>query len=224
MHGFIHAQAFHIRPVENGGAHIRHHLGIGQGDELDKLGIAQGLHATNQIRQRISHPRNHHRPAFHTAHAVNALFHGTHLEQILQGPAPGLLDQALNLHRPGLCFERVGVFGGIGFVSAKFVIVVVGAGVFIRRDFFHHRGSAHVGFHARQCGQFVGTRGYLGSSIARGPGRKCGTCDTGGQGLQQLAALVVHPRGRDLAGHPVLSTIVVGLHNHEGSCVKRHAT
>ena len=100
VHGLVHAQAFHVGPTQHPRAHIGHGFRIGQGDELDELGAAQGLDPFDQFRQRITHPRHHHRPAFNTAHAVDALFHGADFEQVFQVDATRFFHHAFNLDTP----------------------------------------------------------------------------------------------------------------------------
>ena len=100
MHGFVHAQAFQVGPIDVATAQAWHGLRIGLRDKLNILGIGQGLHALDQIGQRVAYPRNHHGPSLHAAHAVNALLHGAPFHDIFQIETGGFFHQAFNFNGP----------------------------------------------------------------------------------------------------------------------------
>ena len=152
VHGFIKAQRFDIREIERTIAQAIHLLWVGQSDEFHVFRIAHGLDFFDELCQRVAHPRNHHAPAFDAAHAVDALFHGGEFEQIFNAHLAGLLDCAGDLYCPRFGDERFGVFGGVGFVGAELVEIVVGGGVFVIGDFFHHVRAADCAFAAGQLG------------------------------------------------------------------------
>jgi len=74
MHGFIHAQALDVGPVQRARWEPGHLLRVSQRGELDELRVTGGLDAPDQFGKRIADPRHHRGPGFDAAHAVNALF------------------------------------------------------------------------------------------------------------------------------------------------------
>eukprot|EP01136_Pigoraptor_vietnamica_P026025 Opistho-1_new@80611 len=150
VHGLVHAQAFHVRPVEHIGVQAGHLLVVGQGHELHVPGTTLRLHLLDQLGQRIAHPGNHHRPAFDTAKTVDALLHRTELEQRIQVEVARLVHQAFDCDGPGPRLERLGCGDRVGLVGAELVVVVVAAGIAVRRGLFHRGGARHAGRAARQ--------------------------------------------------------------------------
>ena len=197
VHGLVQAQAFDIGPVQTAGAHTGHGFGIGLGHEFDEFGVAGGLDFADQFHQRIAHPRDHHGPAFHAAHAVNPLFHGTEFEQVFQGVFARPLDQTLDLDRPGAGLQGVRMPRRIGFVVAKFVKVVVAAGVFVGRDFVDRHRARHRRRRRSQSRQHP-RLGGLGQGLPIGPTCSGQAGRSQGQAPDDVAALQVHALRRDL--------------------------
>ena len=150
MHRLVHAQTFGVRPVDVATAQARHGLWVGLCDELDKFGAWQGLDTANQIRQGITNPRDHHRPAFDAAQAVNALLHGAPLHHIFEVKTGWLFNQTFDLNRPRCRFQGVGCARGVGLVHAKLVKVVVRGGIPLRSQFFYGHGTLNLRLRGRQ--------------------------------------------------------------------------
>ena len=98
--------------------------GFGVAQKLDKLGIAGGLHQICQLVEFKANPRNHHRPCFHAAKAVNTLFH-LHLHQFFDAECAGLFNRSLDNNRPGLGFQFLCILWRIRLVGSKLVIIHV---------------------------------------------------------------------------------------------------
>jgi hypothetical protein len=97
IHGLVHAQAFHVRPLENVVALERQLLRIEQRGEFDVLRLRGRLEALDEIGERKAHPRNDHRPRLDTAEAIDALFHRVRLEDVFY--REGAFDLRLAGHR-----------------------------------------------------------------------------------------------------------------------------
>ena len=198
MHRLVQAQTFDIRPVERGDRQSRHLLLVGQGGEFDVLGAAGRLDALDQLGQRQANPRNDHRPAFDTAHAVDALFKRREFEQFVDVVDPGVLDQAFDRHRPRPGNQRSGASRRVGLVGAELVVVVVRGDVLVRRHLFVEH-ELRVGFCSQLDAACVG-RCRFGKGAARKQRRQRGAKGPGCGGTDQRTALLEHVARRDLAG------------------------
>ena len=93
--------------------------------EGDELRVRGRLEAPEHVGQRHAQPGDHHRPAFHAAHAVDALFRHQALEQGLQRDGAGLRARAADRDRPGRGDQGLRRTRGIGLAAAELVEVVV---------------------------------------------------------------------------------------------------
>ena len=214
MHGFVHAQTLGIGPVEHARTHKRHGRFVSQRHKLDVFRAAQRLDALDQLGQRIAHPWNHHGPALDTAQAVDALFLGAELEQILNAVLSGFFDQTFDLHRPGRGLERVGVAYRVGFIGAELVEIVVAAGVLVAGQLFHGDRSGHRRLATRKRRQLAGAR-IDGQGFAPGPCRQRCTGSTAGQKSQHVAPVFIDRTRRDLGRQRVCETRLAGQFGHE---------
>ena len=212
VHGFIEAQGFDIREIKRAIAQTIHLLGVGQGDEFHVFRVAHGLDFFDEFSQRVAHPRDHHAPAFDAAHAVNALFHGREFEQIFNAYLAGLFDEAADLNRPRLGLQGVCVAGGIGFVCAEFVEIVVRRCVFVIGELFHHIRAADCAFAAGQFGKAT-----HGARIACRKRGQCCTCRARTPQFQQITAAFKRSARRDLAGDAVIEAIGIRVDQHENT-------
>ena len=105
-------------------------------NKFNILGIARGLGPINQRLQWQPHPRNHHRPAFHTAHAVNTLLQRCQLHQLLNTNGFALLHRAFNFDRPRRRFEQHGLTRRVFLAGAKLVIIVITGHILKAGQFF----------------------------------------------------------------------------------------
>src|SRR5258706_14483972 len=121
MHGFVHAQAFHVRPFEYDHLLSRYLFGVEQGDELYELRIAGRLDALDQFRKRETDPWNHHRPPFHATHAVDALFQWYQTQHFIYVVVLRFLDLAFDFDLPGTGLEFASVRRGIVLIGAELV-------------------------------------------------------------------------------------------------------
>ena len=142
MHGFVHAQAFHIRPLQHAHALSRHLCRVEQRDEFDELRIACRFDALDQFRQRKTDPGNHHRPAFHATHAVDALFQRREFQEFVDVVNLLLLDLAFHLDLPRTGFQLAGMHGRVVLVGAELVVIVVFGNGFQWRQRIAHGVSA----------------------------------------------------------------------------------
>ena len=219
MHRLVHPQALGIGPVEHARTDEGHRFLVGQGHELDILGVALRLDFLDEFGQRIADPGNHHRPALDAAQPVDALFLGAQLDQVFDAVLARLLDQALDLDRPRAGLERVRVLGRVGLVGAELVVVVVARRVLVVAELLHGLGTGDRRLGARQGRQLVGPRG-LRQRLAPGPTRERGTGGAGGQQLQQVAPAFVGGTRRDLAAMRVDEAVVTGADQHGGAPFK----
>jgi hypothetical protein len=103
VHGLVEPEALHIGPFEGREERILpRHLGRAlQRLESDELGAALRLDAAEDRGERDADPRDHHRPPFDAAHAVDALLERMRLDEVLESVGRGLADETVDLHRPG---------------------------------------------------------------------------------------------------------------------------
>src|SRR5262249_55818546 len=102
MQGFVHAQPFDVGPVEYWKPLSWHPARIVERRELDKLRLRRGLAFVDEILQRKSDPRDHHRPRLDTAVAVNAILERLALEDVFEVQLPRLGALSLDRHSPWL--------------------------------------------------------------------------------------------------------------------------
>jgi hypothetical protein len=74
----------------------------------DELRLGLGPDFLDEFAQLETGPRHNHRPRFHTAESVDALFHAKHLNQFIGVDLHWLFDQSGDFDRPG----RGGKFAG----------------------------------------------------------------------------------------------------------------
>src|SRR5207248_9539118 len=108
MHGFIHAQPFCIGPIEYGRSLSWHLPRIVERYELHVLRLGCWLGLVDEFAQRVAYPRDHHRPSFHTAMMVDAIFESVQPHQRVD--IKGLLfgNSAFDGERPWMCLEVLG--------------------------------------------------------------------------------------------------------------------
>ena len=187
MAGLVEAQAFGVGPVE----HAAGHRGpVVVRDELHVLGAALGLDELEQAAQRNAHPRDHHRPALHAAHPVDALLGRHQLQQLVDAEAARLVHQALDAQRPRRGLEPVDVFGGVALVGAELVEIVVGG----------HRAAAGGGFGGAQRAGGEGAEGRR--RVGGGHGQRRGRGEAAGLG-EEVAPASVNVGWRDFGGQDV---------------------
>jgi hypothetical protein len=127
MHGFVQAQTFHVGEGDTGVARRQHLFRIVIRLKSDILGFAGGLHLLKQGTQRKADPWHHDRPALYAAMAVDALLGRRELHYLIQAERLRLHHLAFDPDGP-LCRELPfrSILGGIFFLRAEFVEVVVG--------------------------------------------------------------------------------------------------
>src|SRR5436189_972650 len=123
MHGFIHAKAFTIWPVQDV-PRVRYLLAVKKSDELSVLGFRRRLRAIDQRAQWKPDPRDHHRPSFNAAMAIDALFERREFHQRIDVDDLRLLDFAFDPDRPRTRLEGAGILRGIILISPELVVVV----------------------------------------------------------------------------------------------------
>ena len=190
MHRLVEPQALHVGPRQRlEQAALARHLGRPhQRLEGDVLGAALRLDALEHFGQRHADPGDHHRPAFHAAHAVDALLELGGLDQVVEVVVGRLADEAVDLDRPGLGLERVRVLGGIALVGAELVEVVVAGDVLEGRQRL-------VGGGERALGRLQ--RGSLGACSGKGR-RQAGAEPQCGSAGEELPAAQIHLARCDL--------------------------
>ena len=125
MHGFIHPQAFPVRPIQGFFSLPGHLFGIIQGPEFHELGLRGGFKFFKNIPQADSHPRDDHEPCFHATKPVYPLLKRREINYILESlfslffAVPGYLDT------PRFGNKRVCVSVRISFVRSELVQIVV---------------------------------------------------------------------------------------------------
>ena len=126
VHGFVEAKAFGVGPVV--AARERHLFAIGKGDELNEFGAGKRLAEADELGEGVAVPGDDHGPSFDATVAVDAAFDGAVLHDAVDVEGQWLFDEAGDLDGPGAGLEGVCVSGGVGFVGAELVEVVVGSG------------------------------------------------------------------------------------------------
>ena len=171
-------------------------------------------HLKNQIRQGITNPRDHHRPAFDAAQAVNALLHGAPLHHIFQIKSRWLFNQPFNFDAPGGCFQSVRLSCRIRFVGTKFVEVVVRGGVFLRGKFLNGHGPLNGRLTGRQRRQFRGSIA-LGKSLTVPPTRQARSSSACTPATQHVTPRCISLFAGDLTAQRVNKAIVVVADQHD---------
>ncbi|SSM13014.1 Uncharacterised protein [Klebsiella pneumoniae] len=75
--------------------------------------------------QREADPGDHHRPGFHTAHTINALFQREAFGQIVMVKGQRFRHFATDGERPGIGAQATRVRRRIGFIEAEFIKIIV---------------------------------------------------------------------------------------------------
>src|SRR5512138_850431 len=109
MHRFIDAKTFDVGPREHARALPRHFIRTQHGLERDVLRLGGGFEAFQYGAERYAYPRNHHRPCFDAAHAVDPLFERVRLEQVFEREGPGYFRFARDADRPRHALESTRV-------------------------------------------------------------------------------------------------------------------
>src|SRR5260370_18756060 len=136
MHGFVEAQAFDVWQLDSGvfsEGHLAWIVVAFEGDETRLRGRVE------EVRQRAegkTDAGNHDGPAFDAAVAVDALLKRRELEDLVHGELARLLDLAAHGNGPGRSHKFLGILGGLVFVHAEFVEIVVMRYVVEGIDFF----------------------------------------------------------------------------------------
>src|SRR5688572_17440934 len=108
MHGFVEPQAFHVRPLERVGALLRKLSDIVESDELHEARLRRGFDALDDIGQRNADPRNHQRPRFDAAEAVDALLEYVRLDEVFERVRGRLRDVPFDRDLPRARAESSG--------------------------------------------------------------------------------------------------------------------
>src|SRR5207245_4799630 len=93
-----------------------------------KGNVARRRKRTDHLQERAerkSHPRNHHRPAFDAAMAVDSLFLRRQLQQIVKIERLWLADQAFDRNRPGSRDKIASLGGDRALICLELVQIVV---------------------------------------------------------------------------------------------------
>src|SRR6266481_9103039 len=145
VHGVVKAQAFNIRQRNSGVSSYRHLARIVIAFESDETRLRGRLDEIDQRAERKTDPGNDNRPALDAAVAVNALFERRELEDLVNGELTRFLDLAADGNGPGGSDKFLGILGGLVFVHAEFVEVVVVRHVVEGIDFFVRAEGAFDG-------------------------------------------------------------------------------
>ncbi len=129
VHGLVETQALYVgirQPAANKAVFLARHLLWGV-ERLKRhiFCVAGGLHQFEKLVQRKADPRHHHRPGFDAAHPVDTLLQRKASGQIVMIESDRFSHLTVDLQRPGIGFHAARVSGGIGFVEAKLIEVVV---------------------------------------------------------------------------------------------------
>ena len=189
----VEAQALAIGPLEHRIPQARHLAGPLHGRELDEFRLGRGLHHLEQVAKREADPRNHHRPRFDAAQAIDPLLEREALEQILERVVAGLADLAVDLHRPGRRLELAAVGLRVALVGAELVEVVVAGDVLERVELLAGR--------AERALAYVGERGPAPGRVPRRRQQRAGHAARRGadRGPDEGATIEVEPFVGDLA-------------------------
>ena len=129
VHGFIHTQAFAVRPVQHSAALAGHLRRVHERGELHELRARVGREALQQIAEREADPRNDHRPRFYATEAIDAVFQRVGLDERIEVVGAWLVAFAVDGHLPRTRLQCVGVSGRVRFVQPELVEVVVARNV-----------------------------------------------------------------------------------------------
>ncbi len=147
MHRFRDGEALPVGPVEHRGADSRHLPGIGERFEVHEFRARGRLEPADHVRERDSHPRDHHRPRLDAAHAVDPLLQPVRRDEILEVESAGFRRMTAHLQRPRPGLQRVRAAVRVRFPGAKLEEVVVGRDLLVRVGRFvgAERARCHVG-------------------------------------------------------------------------------
>src|SRR5262249_33816223 len=191
------AQPLDVRPAENVAARPDHLLRVERRRELDVLRLRRRLAALDEIRERKADPRNHHRPGFDAAMAVDAFLERLALENVFDVIRRLLVALAVDDDVPVGGDPVPRILGRQVLVDAELVVVVV-RGDLIPRVRLVDRGvgAERALLDVRQLLPVLGgdRRGQL--RRAEGAGRHGGGAGRGR--LDELPAVEVVPLAGDL--------------------------
>jgi hypothetical protein len=116
MHRLVHAQAFHVRPVDVGDLALpRNCFGIEEAGEFHVLRVRGGLDALQDLGERIADVGNDVQPALGAEHAVDALFERGQGEQVFEVEHRGLAQAPSTV-----TFHGYGVYASPFFAMSSF--------------------------------------------------------------------------------------------------------
>ncbi len=126
VHGLIHSQCLDVRPLQDRDALAGHLFRVEERGEADEPGLAGGLEAGEQVRERETHPRHDQRPSLHAPEPIDALLERVRLQDVLEREGPLDLGFAVHRHVPGGGAEFAGIGRRLILVRSELVEVVVG--------------------------------------------------------------------------------------------------
>ena len=148
MHRLVDAQAFGVRPRQRAvGVVGKKRLRI-ESQELNEFRVRIRLDFGEQFRERITDPRNHHRPRLDATQAINPILERRQGEQVVQLKNAGFGAFALDCQPPRARLIQIGVFGRLVFLRPQFVKIVVGL-----RFFFGRRRGVDAIIRRRRAGK-----------------------------------------------------------------------
>jgi hypothetical protein len=100
-------------------------LAVEIAEELDVFGVRERVALLDEFGERVADPGNDHAPALDAAEAVGAVFERVQLEQGVDVEGLGGLTRPVTLTVQGRVGRHACVLGGVGFVGAELVEVVV---------------------------------------------------------------------------------------------------
>src|SRR5260370_25074430 len=184
MHGFVEAQAFDVWQLDSGVFSEGHLAWIVVAFEGDETRLRRRLDEVSQRAEGNTDPGNHDGPALDAAVAVDALFERRELEDLVHGEFARFLDLAAYGSGPGRSHKFLGILGGLVFVHAELVEIVVMRYVVEGIDFFVGAEGAFDGGELRAGVDTLRRNSQIEQTLA-GDGRK--TCDA--HAAQKFAAV-----------------------------------
>src|SRR5215471_988191 len=194
VHRLVHAQPFGVWPVEAAFGQARHLLRAEHGLELDEARLRLRIGALDHGGERKADPRDHHRPRFDAAEAIDALLEFGGLDDVVERVVAGLVAEAVDLHRPRRGLELPRVLRRVAFADPEFVVVVVARDLLelVQRLGRRHHLLGDVG--NRRLRRAAGGRAHRRIDRVVGARDQCpardGPDDAGAE-LQELAAAEV---------------------------------
>src|ERR1700745_738141 len=134
VHGFVETKAFDIGKIDAAIFCLGHLARVVEGFKGDIAGLWRGLDQLGEHAEGEPDPGHNDGPALHATMAVNTLFKRGQLQDFVHREFARFGDFALNGDSPGRSLEILGILGGIAFIGAEFVEVVV-VGYVVERTF-----------------------------------------------------------------------------------------